>query len=499
LNRGLGPAILAAGLLIGGCSLAGDITPPAALATAQMAAVAKPPTAAPLIPPSTQPNLEAGAVIYAEKCAACHGLQGLGDGELAEGLAFAPAPLGDPEFARQADPGEWYSTVTIGNLNRLMPGFVSLTDQQRWDVVGYALGLSESLLPLNAAEESRPSEAELEAGIVVGRVSNGSQGGLLPADRKVSLFGYDGDQEVVNETTSLNNDGSFRIEGLEYAPGRLFFATVVHDGLTYRSDVAHVTSDEITLELPITVYEAAEDLSALRVERLHLILDFTAEDKLAVLEVWVLANDSDRVITTPIQIALPEGASNLTFERGSLGGRFEITRDGFADREPLPPGSGPEPLVFGFDLPVSRSTKFEQPMRHPVEAVNVFTPADGPRVTGLEDRGIQDIGGLRMRSYAEGSLAAEELLSFQVSAPSFGSGISTAEIVGAGTLVIAGLLAARLWVGGRSRKLAGEDLLREIARLDDKYEAGQLSERTWRRRRGPLKRQALDQMRKADD
>ncbi len=109
MNRGLGAAIFAAGLLISGCSLAGDITPPPALATAQMASSAELQTPAPLIPPATQPDLAAGAVIYAEKCVACHGLQGLGDGELAEGLAFEPAPAIEPSriaasFCIKCDP-----------------------------------------------------------------------------------------------------------------------------------------------------------------------------------------------------------------------------------------------------------------------------------------------------------------------------------------------------------------------------------------------------------
>ena len=499
MNRGLGAAIFAAGLLISGCSLAGDITPPPALATAQMALSAELQTPAPLIPPATQPDLAAGAIIYAEKCAACHGLQGLGDGELAEGLAFEPAPLGDPEFARQADPAEWYQVVTIGNLDRLMPGFVSLTDQQRWDVVGYALSLSEGLLPLGAAEEGRSPEAELKSGTVVGRVSNGSEGGALPADLELALLGYDGDRQVVSETTIVEADGSFRFEGLEYAPGRLFFATVIYDGLTFRSDVAHVTADGTALDLPITIYDASDDPGALRVERLHLILDFSAEDTLTVLEVWVLSNTSDRVITAPLQVPLPEGAFNLTFESGSVGDRFELTRDGFVDLEPILPGSGLDHLIFGFDLPGSRSTQFDQLMRHPVDAVSVLIPADGPRVTGLQDRGIQDIGGLRMQNFSEGNLAAEDLLSFQVFAPSRRFRLSATVIIGAAALLVSGLSAARLWVGARPGKLDWEELLQKIARLDDEYEDGKLSEVKWRRKREPLKRQALDQMGKTDD
>jgi len=417
LKRGFGPAILAAGLLISGCSLAGDVTPPPALATAQMAAPAEPPTPAPLIPPVTQPDIAAGAASSPQK----------------------------------------------------------------------------------VTEQSNPPQAELQFGTVAGRVTNGSAGGTLPAGLEVSLFGYDGDQEAVKETTTLGSDGSFAFEDLEYVPGRLFIATVVHDGMTYRSDVAYPASDGSAVDLPIMIYETSQDRSALRVERLHLIFDFPAEDTLRVLELWVLANDSDRVLTTPLQIALPEGASNLTFEEGSIGGRFEITNDGFVDLKPIPPGSGLDHLVFGFEMPVSRSTQFDQLMRHPVDAVTVLIPPGGPNVTGLQDRGIQDIGGLRLQSYTEGSLAAEELLSFRVSAPSSGSSVSTTVIVGAGALVVAGLLAARLWVGARPGKLDGENLLQEIARLDDEYEAGELSEEEWRRQREPLKRQALDQMRRAEN
>ena len=496
MNRAFGPAILA--LLISGCSLAGDVTPPPALATAQMAEPAVPPTPAPLIPPAAEPDIAAGAVIYAEKCAPCHGPEGLGDGELADGLAFAPAPLGDPDFALQADPSEWYRAVTIGNLDRLMPGFASLTDQQRWDVVGYALSLSDDSLSLDTAADNRPPQVEHPSGTAVGRISNGSAGGVLPANLGVSLFAYDGDNQVVNETATLGSDGRYAFEGLEYAPGRLFFTSVVHDGLTYRSDVVHGASDGSALDLPITIYETTNDLSVLRVERLHLIFDFPAEGILSVLELWVLANDSDRVLTTPLQVALPEGASNLTFENGSLGGRFEITRDGFVDLEPIPPGAGTDHLVFGFNLPISQSTQFDQLMRHPVDAVTVLTPADGPRVTGLQDRGLQDFGGLSMQSYEHGSLPAGGRLSFGVSASPTASSPPVAAIVGAGALILAALASARFWIGAR-RSPQEQDWVEAIARLDDEYEAGELSEEDWRRQREPLKRQALDRMRGSDD
>jgi mono/diheme cytochrome c family protein len=459
-----------------------------------MAAPVETPTPAPITPPNTLPDIAAGELIYADKCAACHGSEGLGDGELANELAFAPAPLGDPEFASAADPIEWYRAVTVGNLDRLMPGFVSLTDQQRWDVVGYALSLSAAPAQEVASEVEDQQELDtepeqsLQSGTVTGTISNGSAGASVPT-------------EVVTESTGLDSDGSFKFEDLEYVPGRLFFSSVIHDGLTYRSEVAHVTSDGTPLDLPITIFETTNDPSAMRVERLHLIVDFPAEDVMRVLELWILANDSDRVLTAPLQVALPERATNLSFEDGILGGRFEITEFGFVDLEPIPPGTGIDHLVFGFDLPIDRSLDFDQRMLHPVDAVAVLLPADGPQLSGLSERGVQDVGGLRMQSFNSGALSPEGSLSFQVTAPSASSNPPIAAIVGVGALVIAALVIVRFWFAARptTQIIEEENWVEAIAHLDDDYEAGALSEDEWLRERDRLKRQALDQMRRSDD
>lgn len=136
--------LIAAALALGGCSLAGDLTPPPGLATAQAQGFGLPPTTAPLIVPDRPPDPIAGALLYADRCAACHGETGLGDGPQAAALPNPPAALADPQVAQKAIPREWYVVVTEGRLDRFMPGFTSLDDDQRWDVVGYALSLGLS-------------------------------------------------------------------------------------------------------------------------------------------------------------------------------------------------------------------------------------------------------------------------------------------------------------------------------------------------------------------
>ena len=125
--------------LLSACNLtlAEDVTPPPDYI---------PPTPVPtlvLVPPQT-PNIADGKAIYAEKCAASHGDTGLGDGPQGIQLGVTVPAFAVPEVARSASPANWYTVVTRGRMDRFMPPFASLNDQQRWDVVAYIMTLHTS-------------------------------------------------------------------------------------------------------------------------------------------------------------------------------------------------------------------------------------------------------------------------------------------------------------------------------------------------------------------
>jgi len=128
-------ALASLALFLSACNftLAEDITPPPNYV---------PPTPAPTLGPlypAHAPSTENGAAIYVEKCAPCHGATGLGDGEQGIQLGVTVPAFGLPEIARPASLAQWYTTVTRGNMERFMPPFASLSDQERWDVVAYAM------------------------------------------------------------------------------------------------------------------------------------------------------------------------------------------------------------------------------------------------------------------------------------------------------------------------------------------------------------------------
>jgi mono/diheme cytochrome c family protein len=141
-------------LLLTACSmsLAQDVTPPPGAVQAAQSQ----PTTGPVFP-AQAPDLQNGATIYAQECAPCHGSSGLGDGPMSEQLTSqnitVPA-LGSPEKANAAAPANWFSTVTLGNMQKFMPPFSNkLSDQERWDVVAYALSLSTTSEQISQGEQ----------------------------------------------------------------------------------------------------------------------------------------------------------------------------------------------------------------------------------------------------------------------------------------------------------------------------------------------------------
>ena len=116
-------------------TLAEDVTPPP-----NYVPPTPMPTLGPLFP-AQAPDVADGAAIYAEKCLPCHGQTGLADGPQGLQLGVTVRAFGLPEIARPASPAQYYTSVTRGNIERYMPPFASLNDQQRWDVVAYVLSI----------------------------------------------------------------------------------------------------------------------------------------------------------------------------------------------------------------------------------------------------------------------------------------------------------------------------------------------------------------------
>ena len=146
---------LSAALVLTGCTMTGRPTLPVEvlLTPAAMPTAVADGESAPLRPP----DVFVGSAIYDEKCAACHGIKGEGDGPSAAQIKAqgrAVASLVAPARVRAVRPSEWHDVITNGRIQNLMPPFRgSLSAQDRWDVQAYLWALATTPETLQAGEQ----------------------------------------------------------------------------------------------------------------------------------------------------------------------------------------------------------------------------------------------------------------------------------------------------------------------------------------------------------
>ncbi len=94
--------------------------------------------------PTDLPDIALGAQIFAANCTRCHGTSGKGDGELVQnGQVPSPGNFTNPATSGAQPPLGYYSIITNGNLDKLMPPWAdALSQQERWSVALYAYTLS---------------------------------------------------------------------------------------------------------------------------------------------------------------------------------------------------------------------------------------------------------------------------------------------------------------------------------------------------------------------
>lgn len=102
-----------------------------ALARAVLAAYPTP------LAPAATPDLARGAALYAERCAACHGSAGAGDGPNAKGLAPPPIAFTDEARAAHRSIFGLYQVIGQGLDGTAMPSFADLATSDRWALAFY--------------------------------------------------------------------------------------------------------------------------------------------------------------------------------------------------------------------------------------------------------------------------------------------------------------------------------------------------------------------------
>jgi len=367
------------------------------------------------------------------------------------------------------------------------------------------------LLVLLLATAWAPS-SQVDELAVVGQVTNGTSGGIVPADLCVTLHIFDETEEIATHTAALATDGTFRFDGLMPSEGENLVARVVYQDVNYYSDAGSFEVGQTELDLPITIYETTEDASSVLVTQLHSFIS-VVEQRLQILEYHLVSNTGDRTYVgvkdprtgqrVTLAFTLPAGASGLRFDGLGLGERYLEWGGGFADTEPIPPGMATLEVSFDYELPYQEGMRVERAFDVPVTSVVFVIPDEG---IAMEGKGVIPGETLDTQmgpasSYIAGPLAAGESLVFTlVAGPAGGQDGRVAEeqrsrraretAIGLVTLAAAVVVAYLLWrlpVPGPLPAPA-RVLVESIAALDTDFEAGRVERETYHQELRALKR-----------
>ena len=106
--------------------------------------------------PRTPPDLALGAQVYKQNCVACHGTDGRAQVPIAATMEPQPASFHDPDIMAGLTPYKAFNTVGFGVPGTPMPGFPTLTEEERWAVAFYVHTLRQP------ACEGNPPSVSLE-------------------------------------------------------------------------------------------------------------------------------------------------------------------------------------------------------------------------------------------------------------------------------------------------------------------------------------------------
>ncbi|MCS6837076.1 MAG: cytochrome c [Anaerolineae bacterium] len=485
-----------------------------ALLTACSGLAGEPQIIATLPPPlvAQAPNtfdLERGARLYAANCTSCHGVNGNGRGELVlRGQVPSMPSFLDEAHMRQQTLEGYYAIITNGNLANLMPPWRdSLSEAERWDVAQYVFTLWQNLPTPEATEAA---EFDRETFDVVGQVSNGTAGGLVPPGLRVFLrYGNQTDGLQSLETT-IDAAGRFRFDGVPYNAAYGYVALARHNDRNFASAVVTRETIRETVDLPITLYELTEDPFSLKLRALDMQIEpfqqtFTNEltNGLLITQTMVVNNNSDRVFSLgraisqsvypSLLVQLPPGAIIL-----SQSPTLIVAQEQYAviDTTPILPGDHRLQVVYF--LPYDDGALIDLPLNMTFEGTATLVTSPKTLQVGPPFALVQADAPMVNVYQAEVELSGGEALRFELSGRAVQrpvtprGGVVTVDsllpILALGLAAIAVALFGLAWWSRRRAPDREIDVLtRQIAHLDALHDEGRINHDAYQRQRAALK------------
>ncbi len=372
----------------------------------------------------------------------------------------------------------------------------------------------------------RPALAQAETpptgpvGEVHGKVMNSNTGKVITDSLEVMLhvMGMDlVDKDMVHGQSKP--DGTFLFSDVPFDANMQFAVMATFNGVTYFSDTmpADMTSMQVSIDVP--VYETTTDLTSVQIDQMHVLFEFST-DGLETKELYIISNTGERTVKdvydlgnakfAALEFPLPKDADYIFFKPDDQD-RFVKLSGAFADTYPILTGNQPSQVMTSYLVPYSGERVYTYTAPVNMARINFLLPnqADislqGSGLTGPESMTLQDGVSYQVCSYSE--LKGGETLSVTIAGtttdPQSNKKNNSLIAIGLGILGLA-IMGNAVWWWRRSASAEDEEdevndqpqeprldeLIAEIAGLDETYEQQGLSIEEYQNQRQALMQRA---------
>lgn len=341
-----------------------------------------------------------------------------------------------------------------------------------------------------------------EKGVIRGSVVNETSG-KSAEDVEIVLRSYLGDVQKNERFSKVDKNGQFRFDKLEW--DRSYELTLLYDQAQYTSRKMVFTPNQDVIELELPVFESTESDKNIFVSSLHIILYPGSSEKFVnVTHIYEFANaentiyvgkrvgvDEDQRKTLIFNI--PEFAKDINFISGL--DPENVINEGAMYYDTTAFNPGRKNVVYSYNVPLGRSssTVIINP-EYKVDNLVVLAKKDGLKaeVEGLGNASEVTIENDPFNQYQKSNLINDPV---QIIFPGvlllsdYKRYIPVVLFLG---FICTGLLYRRLNnSGSKVIPSDNEQILKEIARLDDLFELNGIKEPEYREKRQKLKNAVL--------
>ncbi|HEY2668558.1 MAG TPA: hypothetical protein VGK51_17140 [Actinomycetota bacterium] len=373
-------------------------------------------------------------------------------------------------------------------------------------LVVWLLALSPAAIAGMQAATSASGRAPAAAGIS-GSVVNGTAGGSVPGGLTVTATEVDAGvtKQVATKKAPVGAGGAFKIDGFPGNPGDHFVVGTDYLGVTY--------SSEATPGSPATlkIYETTTDSTVLSIPATTLTVIVGKQGNYNVLQLLTAHNSSDRsYVGTPnsgatgppatLELPIPAGATAFSPVEGLANGLTAAPDGLVASTDPVVPGNTEVSYLYNIAVPRS-GWGMSLPVIYATSSIDLLVdPAlrlSGPGLTFLKNVTINK---RVYRDYRGANLAPGTTVNANI-APA--SSTSVTLYLGLGALLVLVLAAVGVPRILRRRRASGiapgepdsprerDQLIEEIAALDEAHAAGSVEEDDYAAQRAELKNRLL--------